>query len=409
MTKVGVIGAGAAGLFAGCFLKRDGISFEILEKGDRPGRKLLLTGGGRCNITNRKTPSKLKAGYHESANFVYRAIDIFSPDDAASFIENELGVSLKEEENNRMFPVSDKASTIVRALTDYIGEGHIVTGFECEEIIPSEGSYKVVSSRGEERIYDKLIMCTGGAGFPKTGSDGKALGIAERLGHTIVPPVPALAGVPVVEKDRAFTSSLAGVSVNAGASLYCESRKKACEEGEVLFTHQGLSGPAIRELSREIPRNVESLDGWIELDFTPGRNETELDRELAEEIAARGNAKLTTLISKYVPSSLAAGIGQRAGVTDIYAKDSNKNLRKACVRELKHLGLSVEAPSFEDAYVTRGGVSVREIDRENMESRKHKGLYFIGEMVDIDGISGGYNLQAAMSEAFIAVKGICGV
>ncbi|MBO4637953.1 MAG: aminoacetone oxidase family FAD-binding enzyme [Clostridiales bacterium] len=409
MTKVGIVGGGAAGLFAACFLSGKKVSFEILEKGGRVGRKFLLTGHGRCNITNRKTPADLKNGYHEAGNFIYRAISSFTPEDAVAFLENELHVPLKEEDNNRMFPVSDKSKTILDAMISYIGKENITTGFDCIKIDRIGERFEVTSKKGEKKIFDSLILATGGNSFPKTGSDGSGYRLATDLGHDMTELIPALTGIEVGEKDRAFTSSLAGVSVPAGASLYYDSKKRASGEGEVLFTHKGLSGPAIRELSREIPRDIGSRDGWIELDFTPGRNETELDSELAEEILNKGNAKLTTLMGKYVPSSVAAGLGHRAGVSGIYASESRRAHRKACVRELKHLGLSIGAPSFEDAYVTRGGITCKELMRETMESKKHKGLYLIGEMIDVDGISGGYNLQAAMSEAFIAVNGICGV
>ncbi|MBR2294418.1 MAG: aminoacetone oxidase family FAD-binding enzyme [Clostridiales bacterium] len=407
--SVGIIGGGAAGLFAGCFLKREGVDPVILEKGERPGRKLLLTGHGRCNITNRKPPVELKKGYREAGNFIYRAIKSFTPDDAVKFITEELKVPLKEEDNNRMFPESDSAVTIVDALTDYIGKENIVTGFDCAEILRGNDGFTVVSRDGRERFFDTLILATGGKSYPATGSDGSGYKLAEGLGHTITPLYPALCSVDVSDKDREFTSSVSGVSVSAGASLYCNSKKKAGTTGDVLFTHRGVSGPAIMEISREIPRDVVSEDGWIEIDFTPGRTDEELDRELLEEMKKRSNAKLTTIGADHVPASVAEALGVRAGVTELYSKDCDKASRKVYLRELKHLELKIERPPvYETSYVTRGGVSLSEIDRDSMASQKVSGLYMIGEINDVDGMSGGYNLQACMSEAFIAVRDIIG-
>ena len=405
--KVAIVGAGAAGLFAGCFLKKEGIPFVILERGDKPGRKLLLTGHGRCNITNNKSPKMLKDGYHEAGSYIYSAISSFTPEDAVSFIERELKVKLKEEENNRVFPVSDKAESIRSALVSYIGSENIVTGFCCIDMDKTEEGFVVISDRGDKVEASEVILACGGRSFPETGSDGTGYKVAESMGHTITPLIPALASVEVSTKDREFTSAVSGVSVNADANLFCDRKKRATGTGSVLFTHKGLSGPAIMELSREIPRNIASSEGWIELDFTPHRSDEELDRELLQEMEGHPDSKITTLASRYVPSSVADKLGERAGVTDLRAKMVTKNARKELLKVLKHLPFHIDTPpAYETAYVTRGGVALKEIERKSMGSKLVPGLYVIGEMLDIDGVSGGYNLQAAMSEAFIAVRDI---
>ena len=407
--KVVIVGAGAAGLFAGCFLKKEGVPFVVLERGNKPGRKLLLTGHGRCNITNRKTPRELKEGYHEAGSYIYPALNSFSPEDAMRFIEEELHVKLKEEENNRIFPVSDKAESIRSALVSYIGSENIVTDFCCIDMDKTEEGFIVISDKGEKVECSEVILACGGRSFPETGSDGTGYKVAGNMGHTITSLVPALASVEVCAKDREFTSAVSGVSVNADANLYCDRKKKATGSGNVLFTHKGLSGPAILELSREIPRDIASSEGWIELDFTPHRSDEELDRELLSEMEGHPESKITTLASKYVPSSVADKLGERAGVTDLRAKMVTKNARKELLKVLKHLPFHIDnPPAYETAYVTRGGVALKEIERKSMRSKIVPGLYVIGEMLDIDGISGGYNLQAAISEAFIAVKDIIG-
>ena len=408
-SKVIIVGAGAAGLFAGCFLKKEGIPFVILERGDKPGRKLLLTGHGRCNITNNKSPKILKEGYHEAGSYIYSAIKSFAPEDAMKFIRDELGVELKEEDNNRIFPVSDSAETIRSALVDHIGRENIITGFCCVGVDKNDDLYTAISDKGERISAPKVILACGGRSFPETGSDGLGYKVASGMGHTVTPLIPALTSVDVCADDREFTSAVSGVRVNAGASLYCDTKKKASRMGSVLFTHKGISGPVIQELSREIPRNISSSDGWIELDFTPHRTDAELDRELLEEINSHPDSKITTLASKYVPSSVADKLGERAGVTDLRAGMVTRDGRRELLKGLKHLELHIDnPPAYETAYVTRGGVALKEIKRESMESKIMPGVYVIGEMLDIDGVSGGYNLQACMSEAFIAVRDIMG-
>lgn len=412
MIKTGIIGGGAAGLWAACFLKKARLDFVLFEKGPECGRKLLLTGHGRCNITNRKSPSELQNGYHEASGFIKAALSSFTPEDTIDFIENELKIPLKEEDDNRMFPVSDKASDIRDALVRFAGEQNIITDCEIADVSvinSSEGRrFELISSDGRRETVDRLIIATGGTTFSRTGSDGRSYDLIEDvLGHKVTPLYPALTGIPVSEKDREFTSSVSGVSVYAGAGIYLNNRKTNKTEGNVLFTHEGLSGPAITELARYIPENVVEEKGWIELDFTPGRDEKEVDKELLAEMSQRPNAKLTSIGRAYVPASLSEAIGKRAGVTDLVASKVTKEDRKEFLKNLKHLQMTIaRQPSFETAYVTRGGVALEQIKRKSFESKLIPGVYIIGEALDIDGISGGYNLQAAISEAYIAVRSL---
>ena len=412
MIKTGIIGGGAAGLWAACFLKKVGLDFVLFEKGPECGRKLLLTGHGRCNITNRKSPSELQNGYHEASGFIKAALSSFTPEDTIDFIENELKIPLKEEDDNRMFPVSDKASDIRDALVRFAGEQNIITDCEIADVSvinSSEGRrFELISSDGRRETVDRMIIATGGTTFSRTGSDGRSYDLIEDvLGHKVTPLYPALTGIPVSEKDREFTSSVSGVSVYAGAGIYLNNRKTNKTEGNVLFTHEGLSGPAITELARYIPGNVVEEKGWIELDFTPGRDEKEVDKELLAEMSQRPNAKLTSIGRAYVPASLSEAIGERAGVTDLVASKVTKQDRKEFLKNLKHLHMTIaRQPSFETAYVTRGGVALEQIKRKSFESKLIPGVYIIGEALDIDGISGGYNLQAAISEAYIAVRSL---
>jgi len=401
---IGIVGGGSAGLWAACFLKKKGADFILLEKNSECGKKLLLTGHGRCNITNLKEPSELKSGYHEASNYIYPTLKKFSPRDAVDFIQKELGIKLKEEDNNRMFPVTDSARTIRDGLVSYIGKENILTDYDVVDIKKDE-CFVLTSGDGHVTKVDRLIVATGGKSYRKTGSDGQGIELARGLGHDISPLYPAL--VPVVVKEKEFTSSVAGVAVNAGADLYLDSRKQNGSVGDVLFTHNGLSGPVIMNLAREIPEDVEEHNGWIELDFTPGRNESEVEAELLKSIKDRPEAKVTTLGSRFVPKSLAGAIGKHAGIEDVRGSDLKKEDRRRFVQDIKHMKFTIDGqPGFNDAYVTRGGVSLKNIRRESFESKIVPGLYLIGEMIDVDGISGGYNLQATISEAYVAVSDI---
>ncbi|MBO7424220.1 MAG: aminoacetone oxidase family FAD-binding enzyme [Clostridiales bacterium] len=410
--KVGIIGGGAAGLFTACQLKKlglnDDIEITILEKTSTLGKKLTLTGHGRCNITNRKTPSEFKKGLHEAGNFLYPAIKEFSPDDTVRFFEEDLGLKLKEEDNNRMFPVCDSAVKVRDTIVSYISDKvKTICDAKVLDIAKTDG-FDVYTTKGDFK-FDILVLSCGGASFPETGSTGDSYAFASGLGHTVEPIRAALAPVKVDKVSRQFTSALSGVSVNANASLYCSGSKSASSEGDVLFADFGLTGPAIMELSREIPTDIVDMNGWIELDFTPFMSDEQIDKEFQKMIDEHPDTKVSTLASKYVPSSVSRELSARAKVTDLYAQNFTKQNRKALCKEIKHLELGIEeAPNIDKAYVTRGGVRLKEVDKKTMQSTIVSGLYIIGEALDIDGISGGYNLQACMSEAYAVSKSILG-
>lgn len=411
--KVGIIGGGAAGLFTACHLKRSGLDdryeITIIEKTDELGKKLTLTGHGRCNITNRKEISEFKKGLHEAGNFLYPALKMFGPEDTVKFFENDLGLKLKEEDNNRMFPVCDSAVKVRDTIVSYLGDDvDVVFDAKVLDIDRNSNGFDVYT-RYKTYHFDVIVLACGGASFPQTGSSGDSYSFAEALGHNVIPIRAALAPVKVDAVGREFTSALSGVSVNAGANLYYLNSKQSACEGDVLFTGSGLSGPAIMELSREIPSDIEDMDGWIELDFTPFMSDEQIEKEFLKMIDMHPTSKVTTLASEFVPRSVSQKLAERAEVTDLYAQSLTKSARKAICKEIKHLELCIEeAPAIEQAYVTRGGVDLKEVDRKTMESKLVSGLYIIGEALDVDGISGGYNLQACMSEAYVVSRSIMG-
>ena len=407
--RIGIIGGGASGLFAACQLKRlnggKAADITLIERNPAPGKKLLLTGHGRCNITNRKDIPELKKGYHEAENFIYPALKEYGPEDVIAFFENELGLPVKEEDNNRIFPVCDSALKVRDAILSYLsGSAQIVCGAKVTGIKKTDGFEVLTSS--ESYIFDRLILSCGGSSFSKTGSSGDSYLFAESLGHTIVPAKAALAPVAADAASRKITGALSGVSVTAKVSVR-STGKTFSKTGEILFADFGLTGPAVMEISREIPVDVNGQDVFIELDLVPSLADEQFDAKFQELIRDHADAKITTLLSNYVPSSLAGMIAGLSDVKDSYAQNFSRENRKKILRNIKHLKIGLDkAPDIDKAYVTRGGVSLKEVDRKTMQSKIAPGLYIIGEALDIDGISGGYNLQACMSEACLASKSI---
>lgn len=408
--KVGIIGGGAAGLFAACQLKRlsggKDVDITVIEKNPVPGKKLTLTGHGRCNITNRKDPSELKKGYHEAENFIYPALKEFSPEDTIKFLEEELGLKTKEEDNNRIFPVCDSAVKVRDTILSYLQDTvKIICDANVLDIKKSSG-FEVITSKGSYN-FDVLVLSCGGSSFIKTGSSGDSYRFAGKLGHDIVPLRAALAPVRAAGDSLKFTSALSGVSVNAKISLYCNERITTSSEGEMLFAESGLTGPAVMELSREIPADISGENAYMELDLVPSMNDGQFEQEFLALIRDHADTKITTLISRYIPASAAYEITSLIDAEDLYAQGFTKENRKKLCRKVKHLKIVLDnVQDFDRAYVTRGGVSLKEIERKTMQSKIVSGLYITGEALDIDGISGGYNLQACMSEAYLAAKDI---
>ena len=408
--RVGIIGGGAAGLYAACQLKRlkesSGISVTLIDKNPVPGKKLILTGHGRCNITNRKDASALKKGFHEAEKFIYPALMEYGPEDTIAFVGNELGLKLKEEENNRIFPKCDSAVVVRDTIVQYISDSTEILRETKVTKISKQEDFEVITDKGTYH-FDSLILSCGGSSFAKTGSAGDSYKFAKSLGHTVNPPKAALAPVKANESSCGVCRKLSGVSVSASVSVYSENKKTASYEGDVLFADFGLTGPAVMEISREIPLDINEKKAFLELDLVPSMNDEAFDRELQALIGAHADAKITTLLSRFVPASVASEIAEQAGAADMYAHGFPKDKRKAICRLMKHLHIGLDkTPDIDKAYVTRGGVVLNEVDRKTMQSKIVPGLYILGEALDIDGISGGYNLQACMSEAYLAAKDI---
>ena len=409
-TRIGIIGGGAAGLFAACQLKRldadAAADVTLIEKNPVPGKKLILTGHGRCNITNRKNASELKKGYHEASNFIYPALREYGPEDTMEFVSETLGLKLKEEENNRIFPVCDSAVRVRDSVISYISDRtDILYGTKVTKI-DKDTVFKVATDKGDYE-FDVVILCCGGNSFTHTGSTGDSYRLAKKLGHKVNPVRGALCPVAADEGSAELCRTLSGVSLSAKVTLFAEEKKTASTEGELLFADFGLTGPAVMEISREIPADVRDKNAYLELDLVPSMSDEEFDRELQDLIKDHPDTKITTLLARFIPSSVAGVIARWANADELYAQGFSKTCRKDACRLMKHLRIGIgKAPDIERAYVTRGGVALEEVDRKSMGSKIVDGLYILGEALDIDGISGGYNIQACMSEAYLASKSI---
>lgn len=375
----------------------------LLEKMGRVGMKLTLTGKGRCNLTNGGDLQSFIAHYRHNGQFLYNAFAKFFNDDLISFFETR-GLPLVEERGQRIFPVSNRAQEVVRVLREYaLGhKTHIQIHSPVNEILVEQGKIKGVICGKEEIFAPRVILATGGASYPQTGSTGDGYAMAERLGHTIRPIKPAL--VPL-ETEEAFVKELQGLSLkNIKVTLFSSGRKIEEEFGEMLFTHFGVSGPIILSLSG---RAVEEMaKGKVELaiDFKPALTWEEVEVRLIRETQTHHRQGLANILTLLLPRRLVPIFLHRSGLAPhLKAHDLRRAERKQIVTLLKDWRMTIKkSRPIAEAIVTAGGVDVKEVDPYTMESKLIPGLYFCGEVIDVDGKTGGYNLQAAFSMGWVA-------
>lgn len=404
MRSIVIIGGGAAGLMAAASARGENFKVTVIEKNARPARKVMITGKGRCNVTNNCDVSKLILNTARNGKFLYSAFNSFNAQDTINFFENE-GVPLKTERGNRVFPVSDKSVSIVDALFSAAKKN---ADFKCgtvKEIICENSEVKGVKLlSGEIVSADAVILATGGKSYPSTGSTGEGYIIAEELGHTVTPLRPSLIRLEIRE---GFCTRLSGLTLkNVTLSLYKKGDKKPAfkELGEMLFTHTGISGPLTLSASAHI--KSEPADYFAEIDLKPALNNEELDARILRDFSEEKNRDITNSLDKLLPKSLIpviinnAGLDPHSKVNQVSRKD-----RENLVNAIKHLTLSIIGfGDFNEAVITRGGISVNEIDPRNMSSKIIKGLYFAGEIIDVDAFTGGFNLQIAFSTGYLAGK-----
>jgi len=401
---VAIIGGGPAGLMAAGQAGARGAHVLVIEKNVCLGKKLLLTGHGRCNLTNTQADDKHLMGvYGINAKFLFSAFSKFGVEATRNFFA-DLGVVTKVEDNGRVFPESNRSNDVLKALNKNLKEHKVEILLDTEVakiIVDSKKVKKIVLKNNQEILAKNFILATGGKSYPQTGSSGEAYAWLSKIGHKINQPRPALTSVTVKEK---LVKKLEGLSMqNIGISLFCQGKKVVDRSGEILFTANGLSGPAILDLSSRIGSLLPSPI-IIEIDFQPDVSLSELEKNIQTDFHNCNNKIIKNYLTKLAPPKLLPVILKLSGIAEQKQVNSiTKPERQALVKALKKFNLEIIGlKDFDKAMITAGGVEVKEIDPKTMRSRLFSNLYIIGELLDLDGPSGGYNLQIAWSTGYSA-------
>ncbi len=399
MKKV-VIGGGASGLMAAYSAAARGHSVLLLEKNEKLGKKIYITGKGRCNLTNDCPPAEFLENVVRGGKFLTGAAYRFSSADTMRFFE-EHGLALKVERGNRVFPVSDHASDVTKTLERACREAgvDIRLGVEVKEIEAEESTVRGIICNIGRISAQNVIVATGGLSYPSTGSTGDGYKFAGDLGHTVTPCVPSLVGVEVPRVCAAQ-----GISLKNCALTCTRGGKRVFhEQGELLFTHYGISGPLVLTLSAEINR-IPMDELALALDFKPALEEGQLEARLLRDFSERANERMKSVMRGLLPLGLVGLVLAEAAISpEKQANAVTREERMRLVRALKAFPMRPQKlRGFEEAVVTSGGVSLQEVDPRTMQSKKIKGLYFCGEVLDLDAYTGGFNLQIAFSTGYLA-------
>ncbi len=401
MTDIIVIGAGAAGCMAAITAARFGKSVLMFEKNERVGRKLRITGKGRCNVTNNCNTQELMNNIPVNPRFLYSAFATFDTEDTMRFFE-ELDVPLKTERGNRVFPVSDNAEDIVNALADELDRlGVKIINKKVQKLITENGACVGVTAGGKEYRSASVLIACGGKSYPNTGSTGDGYTLAQSVGHTVTELKPSL--VPLVSPDK-YCSELMGLSLrNVTLKLFEGEKCIYTELGEMLFTHFGVSGPLVLSASSHM-RKMSPDRYRLLIDLKPGLTPEQLDARIQRDFAENLNRDFVNGIRKLLPAKLIPVMIKLTGISP------EQKINGITKEQRKHLGELIKAfpvrisgfRSIDEAIITSGGISVKEINPATMESKLVLGLFFAGEVIDVDAYTGGFNLQIAFSTGYCA-------
>lgn len=394
--KIVVIGGGASGMMSAIAAAKRGADVTLLEKNDKLGKKIYITGKGRCNVLNFCSPEEFLNNVVSNEKFLFSAINKFSPYDTFDFFQNYL--PLKIERGNRVFPESDKSSDIIKALEKAMKEYGVKIVLNCTvtAVKGCDNNFKIFTDV-DEYDADKVIVATGGKSYPSTGSTGDGYKFAKTFGLNLIEPKQALC--PIITKQS--VKEIEGITLkNVEISAYENGKELRKEFGEMLFTANGLSGPIALTVSSYINRKN---DVKIKIDFKPALSADTLDARLQRELNDPDRKVLKSVVRSLLPERLVKYVLNRCSLSgEKPTSQVTKNDRSILVKVLKGLEFDVlSLAPFEQAIVTSGGISVNELTPQ-MESRKHKGLFFVGETVDVDALTGGFNLQIAFSTGYVA-------
>lgn len=402
--RIAIIGCGASGMMAALAAAQAGGDVTVYEKNDKPGKKLFITGKGRCNVTNACDDLQLLDNIRVNPRFMYSAIYGYDNTAVMEFFQKN-GCVLKIERGERVFPESDHSSDIIKTLVTELKKLHvrIQYGFNVSKIgYKADAVHEIISDKGKEEAADAVIICTGGCSYPSTGSTGDGYRLAQEAGHTVTDRTPSL--VPLVVSQD-WCRKLQGLSLkNVSVKLIRQAKKnKVVYEGfgEMLFTHFGVSGPLILTASTYYEEKTEML---LEIDLKPALSPEQLDRRLLRDFGAELNRQFSNSLGALLPSKLIPVIIELSGIApDRKINDITREERLGLVKLIKGMSLTVTGTrGFDEAIITRGGISVKEINPSTMESKIKKGLFFAGEVIDTDALTGGFNLQIAWSTGHLA-------
>ena len=404
MRKIIVVGGGAAGMMAAVTAARKGKNVLLLEKNEKLGKKLFITGKGRCNITNSAEIDELFSAVVSNPKFLYSSFYSLTNDQVIEFFE-ELGVKTKVERGGRVFPESDHSSDVIRALEQELKRpgAEIRLRTEVKEILAEGGRAKGVRlSSGEKLNADAVIIATGGISYPSTGSTGDGYRFARECGHKVTELSPAL--VPM-EVEEWYAKELMGLSLRNIEIKITDGKKKLYEEfGEMLFTHYGVTGPVILSASSIVGKKLKEHPLTLHIDLKPALTEEQLDKRVLREFEANHNRQFKNAVDSLFPAKLKPVIVELSGIPEEKkVNEVTKEERLRFVRMIKDFSMTLTAMrGYNEAIITKGGVSVKEIDPGTMESKLVNRLYFAGEVLDLDAVTGGYNLQIAWSTGYLA-------
>lgn len=407
MSKVIVVGGGAAGMFAAIFAAYNGNEVHLFEKNEKLGKKLYITGKGRCNITNAGDMDTLFASVTTNSKFLYSSFYGYTNQDTIDFFER-LGVKTKIERGNRVFPTSDHSSDVIAGLTRELNKLgvriHLYT--EVKEVVGKDKFEYIILGNGNKVDGDACIIATGGLSYKTTGSTGDGYRFAREVGHYVTETLPSL--VPLEIKEW-YAKELQGLSLkNVRATIYNDKKKLYDDFGEMLFTHYGVSGPLILSASSYVGKVLQSKELKLTIDLKPALSEEQLDQRVLRDFDENMNKQFKNAIGKLFPSKLIPIMLELSGIDpDKKVNLISKEERQKFIELIKNFSMTIKGlRDFNEAIITKGGVEVKEINPSTMESKLVNGLYFVGEVLDLDALTGGFNLQIAWSTAYMAGSSI---